>query len=232
MLRFQYYGPMVLALAAAACQKSAQEERSEAINAQNEANQTARAAADDRVKEVTKANREASKDIASAQNEAAKDIAKTQNEAAKDITDTQRVAGKDIASAQGEANETARKAAKDEAEKTTDAQRKANAETREAVDATRKDQADLRKSLEAKLNKLDERVRDLTKEANGAKVAPTVATNARQQLTVAETEIKSLRSELPQLQASSAPALEQFKARTEQRVTKIEKTLDQVDDQL
>jgi colicin import membrane protein len=221
MLRFQYYGPMVLALAAAACQKSAQEERSEAINAQKEANETARAAADDRIKEVTQANREASKDIAAAQ-----------NEAAKDINSAQRVAGKDIASAQGEASETARKAARDEAEKTSDAQRKANEETREAVDATRKNQVDLHKSLESKLNKLDERVRELTKEANDSKVAPAVASNARQQLTAAEAEIKSLRSELPQLQANTPPNLEQFKSRTDQRVTKIEKTLDQVDDQL
>jgi vacuolar-type H+-ATPase subunit H len=232
MLRFQYYGPVVLALAAAACQKSAQEERSEAINAQKEANQTARVAADDRIKEVTQANREASKDIAHAQNEASKDIAHAQNEASKDIASAQGEASKDIAHAEGEANETARKAAKDEAEKTADAQRKANAETREAVDATRKDQADLRKSVEAKLNKLDERVRDLTKEANGAKVAPAVATNARQQLTAVEAEIKSLRTELPQLQADTAPGVEQFKARADQRVAKIEKTLDQVDDQL
>jgi hypothetical protein len=210
MLRFQYYGPMVLALAAAACQKSAQEERSEAINAQKEANNTARAAADDRIKEVTQANREASKDIASAQNQASKDIS----------------------SAQNEASEKARKAAAEETEKTADAQRKANAETREAVDATRKDQADVRKSVEAKLNKLDERVRDLTKQANGAKVAPTVATHARQQLTAAEAEIKSLRTELPQLQTTTPPAVEQFKARADQRVASIEKTLDQVDDQL
>jgi len=201
---------MVLALAAAACQKSAQEERSEAINAQKEANSTARAAADDRIKEVTQANREASKDIASAQNQAAKDIS----------------------SAQSEASEKARKAAAEESEKTTDAQRKANAETREAVDATRKDQADVRKSVEAKLNKLDERVRDLTKQADGAKVAPTVATHARQQLTAAEAEIKSLRTELPQLQTTASPAVEQFKARADQRVASIEKTLDQVDDQL
>jgi len=201
---------MVLALAAAACQKSAQEERSEAINAQKEANNTARAAADDRIKEVTQANREASKDIASAQNQASKDIS----------------------SAQNEASEKARKAAAEETEKTADAQRKANAETREAVDATRKDQADVRKSVEAKLNKLDERVRDLTKQANGAKVAPTVATHARQQLTAAEAEIKSLRTELPQLQTTTPPAVEQFKARADQRVASIEKTLDQVDDQL
>lgn len=199
MLRFHYYGPVLLALAAVACQKSAQEERSEAVNAQREANQTAQEAADQRIKTVTQANREASKDIASAQKEA---------------------------------NDTARKAAADEAEKTTDAQRKANAETREAVDATRKEQVDVQKSVEAKLNKLDERVRDLTKEANDPKVKPTVATNAKQKLSAAEAEIKSLRTELPHLQNGATTNTEQLRAKTDQRVAQVEKTLDQVDDQL
>jgi len=221
MLRFHYYGPVLLALAAAACQKSAQEERSEAINAQQEANKTAREAADERIKEVTQANREASKDINSAQHEAAKDINSAQEQAAKDITAAQR-----------EADKKAGKATADEAEKVSDAQRKANAETREAVDATRKDQADLRKSVEARLNKLDERVRDLTKQANDSKVAPAVASSAKQKLTVAETEIKSLRTELPQLQSTTPPAIEQFRTKTDQRVAQIERTLDQVDDQL
>ena len=221
MLRFHYYGPVLLALTVAACQKSAQQERSEAINAQQEANKTAQAASDERIKEVTQANREAAKDINSAQREASKDIASAQNEAAKDIT-----------SAQREAAEKAGKATGEEAEKATEAERKAKAETREAVDATRKDQVDLRKSVEAKLNKLDERVRDLTKEANDSKVAPAVASNAKQKLTVAEAEIKSLRTELPQLQSSTPPSLEQFRARSDQRVAQIERTLDQVDDQL
>ena len=200
MLRFHYYGPVLLALSVTACQKSAQQEQSEAVNAQREANQTAREAADERIKTVTQANREASKDIASAQHEA---------------------------------DDTARKAAADEAEKTADAQRKANAETREAVDTTRKEQADVQKSVEAKLNKLDERVRDLTKQANGPKVSPTVATSAKQQLSSAAAEIKSLRNDLPQLQSNTtAPAAEQLRTRTDQRVSQIEKTLDHVDDQL
>lgn len=199
MLRFHYYGPVLLALAAVACQKSAQEERSEAVNAQREASQTAKEAADERIKTVTQANREASKDITTAQKEA---------------------------------DDTARKAAANEADKNADAQRKANAETREAVDATRKEQGDLQKSVEAKLNKLDERVRDLTKEANDPKVKPAVATSAKQQLSTAEAEIKSLRSDLPHLQNGTAPAVEQARAKADQRVAQIEKTLDQVDDQL
>jgi len=199
MLRFHYYGPVLLALGVVACQKSAQQEQSEAVNAQREANQTARESADERIKTVTQANREASKDIATAQKEA---------------------------------DDTARKAAANEADKNADAQRKANAETREAVDATRKDQIDVQKSVEAKLNKFDERVRDLTKQANDPKVKPTVASSAKQQLSTAEAEIKNLRTELPRLQTGAATNTEQLRATTDQQVARIEKTLDQVDDQL
>jgi len=53
----------------------------------------------------------------------------------------------------------------------------------------------VQKTVEAKLNKLDERVRDLTKEANDPKVKPTVATSAKQQLSTAEAEIKRLRTD-------------------------------------
>ncbi|MEY2932986.1 MAG: hypothetical protein RL033_3735 [Pseudomonadota bacterium] len=221
MLRFKHYAPVILALAAAGCQKSAQEERSEAINAQREASQTAQQAANERSKEVAEANREA-----------AKESAEVQREAAQDTSEAQRQAVKGTSEAQKEANDTAREAMKDEAEKTSDAQRKANAETREAVDATRKAQIDLRKDVETKLNKLDERVRDLTKEATNTKVSASVATDARQKLTAAQTEINSLRGELPQLQSAAAANVEQIKARTDQRVTQIEHTLDQVDDQL
>ena len=70
MLRFQYFGPVILALAATACQKSVQEERSEAINAQREASQAAREAATERSKDVAEANREASQQTAEAQREA------------------------------------------------------------------------------------------------------------------------------------------------------------------
>jgi chromosome segregation ATPase len=220
MLRFHHYGPVLLALAAAGCQKSAQQEQSEAINAQRAANQTASEAANERSKEVAEANREAAKEIAEAQRVAGKDTAEAQSEAVKETAEAHR-----------EANDTARKAMADEVDKTSDAQRKANAETREAIDATRKAQVDLRQSVETKLNKLDERMRELTKEASDPKVAPAVASNARQKLTLAETEIKSLRMDLPQLQ-NSPSSVEQFRARADKRVAQIERTLDQVDDQL
>jgi hypothetical protein len=200
MLRFQNCGlVMVAALALAACQKSVPEERTEALNAQREADQTAREAANERSKEVAAANREAAKDITAAQREA---------------------------------DEARQQAVTEEIAKTAEAQRTANAETREAIDATHKVQMDLRKSVEARLNKLDERVRDLNKEANDPKVAPAVATSAHTQLTAAEAEIRNLRTELPQLQTSPAPSVEQFRVRADQRVAQIEKALDQVDDQL
>lgn len=199
MMRFQNCGLVMIALALAACQKSVPEERTEALNAQREADQTAREAATERSKEVTQANREAAKDISAAQREA---------EEAKQQAVTEEIA------------------------KTAEAQRTANAETREAIEATHNVQMDLRKSVEARLNKLDERVRELSKEANDPKVAPAVATSARTQLTAAETEIRNLRTELPQLQTSPAPSVEQFRVRADQRVAQIEKTLDQVDDQL
>jgi hypothetical protein len=199
MLRFQNCGLVMVALALAACQKSAPEERTEALNAQREADQTAREAANERSKEVAQANREAAKEITAAQREA---------------------------------DEARQQAVTEEIAKTAEAQRTANAETREAIEATHKVQMDLRKSVEARLNKLDERVRELNKEANDPKVAPAVATSAHTQLTAAEAEIRNLRTELPQLQTSPAPSVEQFRVRADQRVAQIEKALDQVDDQL
>ena len=198
MLRFQNCGLVMVALALAACQKSAPEQRTEALEAQREANQTAREAADERSKEVAQANREAAKDISAAQREAA---------------------------------EARQQAVTDEIAKSAEAQRSAAAETREAIEATQKAQVDLRKSVEARLNKLDERLHELSKEANDPKVAPAVATSAHQQLTSAEAEIRNLRTELPQLQTSAAPSVEQFRVRADERVARIEKTLDQVDDQ-
>ena len=59
MLRIQNCGLMLLVLAAAACDKSVREERSEAIEAQREATETAQEAANERQKEVAEANQEA-----------------------------------------------------------------------------------------------------------------------------------------------------------------------------
>ena len=70
MLRFQNCGLMLLVLAAAACEKSVQEQRTEALEAQQSANETAAEAANERQKEVAEANREAAKDIAEARREA------------------------------------------------------------------------------------------------------------------------------------------------------------------
>ena len=70
MSGFRNCGLMFVVLAMAACQKSATEERNEAVNAQREATETAQEAAGDRQKEVAEANQEAAKDIAEARGEA------------------------------------------------------------------------------------------------------------------------------------------------------------------
>ena len=70
MSGFRNCGLMFVVLAMAACQKSATEERNEAVNAQREATETAQEAASDRQKEVAEANQEAAKDIAEARGEA------------------------------------------------------------------------------------------------------------------------------------------------------------------
>jgi hypothetical protein len=70
MSGFRNCGLMFVVLAMAACQKSATEERNEAVNAQREATETAQQAANDRQKEVAEANQEAAKDIADTRREA------------------------------------------------------------------------------------------------------------------------------------------------------------------
>jgi len=70
MSSFRNCGVVFVALALAACQKSATEERNEAVNAQREATETAQQAANDRQKEVSQANQEAAKDIGVARRDA------------------------------------------------------------------------------------------------------------------------------------------------------------------
>jgi hypothetical protein len=70
MSSFRNCGVIFAVLAMAACQKSATEERSEAVNAQREATETAQQAANDRQKEVSEANQEAAKDISAARRDA------------------------------------------------------------------------------------------------------------------------------------------------------------------
>jgi len=171
--------------------------------------------------EAITAQREADKTASEAASERSKDVAQANHQAAKEMTESQREAQKDSL-----------KAVQNEIEKTSGAQEKANEETREAVGAAQRDQVDLHKSVESRLSKLDQRVRDLTKEANNAKVAPAVATDARQKLSLATTEINGLRSDLPQLQKGTASSVEAFRVRADQRIKEIEQRLDQVDDQL
>jgi hypothetical protein len=81
MLRVTNCGIMLVFLASMACQKSAQEERTEAVEAQQKADKTAQEAANERGKEVAKANQEANKQIGEARQEAHEDSLKAvQNE--------------------------------------------------------------------------------------------------------------------------------------------------------
>lgn len=168
----------------------------------------------------------------SAQREADKTANEAAGERSKEVTEANREAAKEMADSRREAQKDSLKAVENEIEKTSGAQEKANEETREAVVAAQRDTVDLHKSIESRLTKLDDRVRGLTKEANGAKVAPAVATDARQKLSLATTEINGLRSDLPQLQKGTANSLDAFRARADQRIKEIEQRLDQVDDQL
>jgi len=179
-----------------------------------------------------KSVREERNEAITAQREADKTANEAAGERSKEVTEANREAAKEMAQSRREAQKDSLKAVENEIEKTSGAQEKANEETREAVGATQRDQVDLHKSVESRLNKLDQRVRDLTKEANDAKVAPAVATDARQKLSLATTEINGLRSDLPQLQTGTATSVEAFRVRADQRIKEIEQRLDQVDDQL
>ena len=70
MSGFRNCGLLFVVMAMAACQKSATEENSEAVNAQREATETAQNAANDRQREVAEANQEAAKEISEARREA------------------------------------------------------------------------------------------------------------------------------------------------------------------
>lgn len=200
MLRFQNCGLMLLVLAAAACEKSVPEERTEALTAQREANETAAEAANERRQEVVEANREA----------------------AKDITEARR-----------EAREQSLEAVKDEIEKTGGAQAKANEETREAMNTSARVRMDVTKDVESRLNKVDERSRELhgTIDTVTTERNPTaLPAEARANLAAIDRESTSIRAELQAWQGNSTQSAEQFKARIEQRLDLLEKNLESVDD--
>jgi DNA repair exonuclease SbcCD ATPase subunit len=98
MLHAKHCGLVLTFLIAAGCQKSANEERAEAVKAQQEADRTAEEAARERRSEVADANLEAARKIADAQKEARE---KT-GEAVKDEVETVGAAQKE---ARDEAND-------------------------------------------------------------------------------------------------------------------------------
>jgi hypothetical protein len=119
MLRLNTFtncGVMALLLASVACEKSVNEERNEAVNAQREADETAQAAANQRGKEVAQANKEAAKEIGEARREAHEDSLKAvENEIEK------------TSGAQANANE--------EAKEAVDATREARVDLKKSTDA-------------------------------------------------------------------------------------------------
>jgi hypothetical protein len=201
MLRFQHCGLMVLVLAAAACDKSVQEERTEALTAQREANETAAEAANDRQKEVAEANREAAKEISEARREA---------------------------------REQSLDAVKDEIEKTSGAQANANEETREAINTSERARMEVTKDVEKRLNKIDERSRELHVDIDKETTAGATAlpAEARANLAAVDRESTSIRAELQSWQGNTTLPAEQFRSRIESRLDQLEKNLERVDDKL
>ena len=202
MLRFQNCGLMLLVLAAAACEKSVQEERTEALTAQREANETAQVAANDRREEVTEANREAAKEISEARKEA---------------------------------REESLKAVKDEIEKTSGAQANANEETREAMSAADRARMDVTRDSEKRLNKIDERSRELHSKIDTATTqgsATALPADVRANLAAVDRESASIRAELQAWQGNMTVTADQFGAKIDQRLDALEKNVEKVDDKL
>jgi hypothetical protein len=192
---------MLVVLAAAACQKSVQEERTEALEEQRAANETAAEAANERQKEVVEANREA----------------------AKEITEARR-----------EAREESLDSVKDEIERTSGAQARANEEAREVAETSDRARMELTKDIESRLNKVDEKSRELHKEIDEVttegKNMPPASTRA--DLAAVDRESTSIRAELQAWQGNTTQPVEQFRSRMEARLDQLEKNLERVDDQL
>lgn len=201
MLRFQNCGLMLLVLAAAACEKSVQEQRTEALEAQRSANETAAEAANERQKEVAEANREAAKDISEARREA---------------------------------REQSLNAVKDEIEKTSGAQANANEETQEAINTSNRDRMELTKDVERRLNKIDEKSRELHAEMDKATTEGKAdfPASARADLAAVDRESTSIRADLQSWQGNTNQPAAQFRSTVEQRLDQLEKNLERVDDAL
>jgi chemotaxis protein histidine kinase CheA len=207
-VRCQNSGLLCLVLATAACEKSAREERDEAISAQREADKTALEAQGERNEKVTEANREASREVAEANKEANRETVEAQREARKETLD----------------------AVEDEIEKTSGAQREANEEAREAVQAGKESRGDVAKSVAKRLADIEEKHRELNKEAMES-TSP-VPADVRQNLDNVAREAASLRSELKTMESDTSGSLEQFRVRADQKLTELDRTLERVDDKI
>lgn len=202
MLRFQNCGLMLLVLAAAACEKSVQEQRTEALEAQRTANETAAEAANERQQEVAEANREAAEDISEARREAREQSLN----AVKD--EIERTSG-----AQANANEEAREAA--------------NNSDRDRMELTK----DVERRLNEIDEKSRELHGDIDKATTEGKAADFPA-SARADLAAIDRESTSIRAELQSWQGNTTQPAAQFRSRIEQRLDQLEKNLERVDDAL
>jgi len=196
MSSFRNCGVVFVALALAACQKSATEERNEAVNAQREASETAQQAANDRQKEVSAANQEAAKDIGAARKDA---------------------------------HERSLEAVENEIQRTSGAQAKANEEVDEANKAAVNTRGDFAKDARKRLDKIDERARELHQKFNG-KSAKDAPASAQTRLSQVDRDSQSMRTDLTRLDTTATPqAIQDVQASMEKRLDAAEKTLDDID---
>jgi actin-related protein len=144
MLHSKHCGPFVLLLALAGCDKSASEERAEAVKAQQQADQQTEEAARERRSEVADANLEAAKKIADAQKEARDETTDALKEEQAKVVDAQKEArteGREASDAFQRARVDLRRSIEKELDsidtRAADLKKKIEADTKPAVKATR-----------------------------------------------------------------------------------------------
>jgi arginyl-tRNA synthetase len=167
---------MLLVLGGAAgCEKSVSEERNEAINAQREADETAREARVERQGEVQEANREAAKEVTAARKEAREESLKAVED------EIEKTAG-------------AQKEAREETVEAIQASKEGRMELRKSVEQRLNKIDEHARELQTKLD-----------DASSKGTSTAVPLEARQKLTEVQRESKSLRSEIQSETATTPP---------------------------
>jgi hypothetical protein len=199
----QNCGLMLLVLGtAAACEKSVSEERNEAINAQREADETAREARAERQGEVQEANREAAKEVTAARKEAEEESLKA---------------------VEGEIEKTAgaQKEAREETTEAIEASKEARMELRKSSEKRLNKIDERARELQTKLD-----------DASSKGTSTAVPLEARQTLLAVQRESKSIRTEIQQPETATTPPMAEYKTTLERRMAALEASLNKVDDQL